>query len=146
MQSSQWLTSTSFAAFGKGVQVISWHRTNFPTNLAKWCTCHLIMISSQSWIEVTKGKALFTLVGALGEKQRFMSVTRHSPGAGWVGNTNWVDHVSDGGTPGSTVLCEFSRDFRPVVSPSCLIEGLPWSWLPTSSAGFQFARATCEVV
>ncbi len=51
---------SGFAAFGKGVQVISSHRTNFLTNLAKWCTCHLMMISSQSWIEVTKGKALLT--------------------------------------------------------------------------------------
>ncbi len=48
----------------------------------------------------------------------------HSTGAGWAGITNWVDHVSDGGSPGSTVLCELTRDFHPVLSPSGVAEDL----------------------
>ncbi len=31
-------------------------------------------------------------------------------------------HVSDGGTPGSTVLCELTRGFQPVLFPSCVAE------------------------
>ncbi len=46
----------------------------------------------------------------------------HSPGAGWAGITNWVDHVSDEGTPGSTVLCELTRHFHPVLSTSWAAE------------------------
>ncbi len=42
--------------------------------------------------------------------------------AGWAGITNLVDHVSSGGTPGSTVLCELTRDFHSVLSPSCVAE------------------------
>ncbi len=34
--------------------------------------------------------------------------------------TNRVDHVADGGW---TVLRELTRDFHPVLSPSCLVEG-----------------------
>ncbi len=33
-----------------------------------------------------------------------------------------VGHVSDGGTPGSTVLGELTRDFYPVLSPSYVAE------------------------
>ncbi len=33
-----------------------------------------------------------------------------------------VDHVSDGGTPGSTVLCELTRDFHLTLSPPCVAE------------------------
>ncbi len=47
---------------------------------------------------------------------------RHSPGAGRAGITNCVDHVSDGDTPGSAVLCELTRHFHPVLSPSCVAE------------------------
>ncbi len=36
--------------------------------------------------------------------------------------TNWVDHVWDGSTPGSTVLWELIRHFHPVLSPSCVAE------------------------
>ncbi len=36
--------------------------------------------------------------------------------------TNSVHFVSDGGTPGSTVLYELTRDFHPVLSPSCVAE------------------------
>ncbi len=43
---------------------------------------------------------------------------RHSPGAGWADITNRVDHVSNGGTPGSTILCERTRDFHPALSPA----------------------------
>ncbi len=35
----------------------------------------------------------------------YLYLRRHSPGAGWAGITNRVDHVSDGGIPGSAVLC-----------------------------------------
>ncbi len=52
----------------------------------------------------------------------YLYLRRHSPWAGWAGITNCVDHVSDGGTPGSTVLCEFTRDFHPVLSLSCVAE------------------------
>ncbi len=31
-------------------------------------------------------------------------------------------HVTDGGTPGSKMLCELSRDFKSVLSPSCVAE------------------------
>ncbi len=47
---------------------------------------------------------------------------RHSPGVGCAGITNCVDHVSDGGTPGSAVLCELTRHFHPVLSPLCVAE------------------------
>ncbi len=33
-----------------------------------------------------------------------------------------VDHVSDGGTPGWTVLRELTRNVRPTLSPSCVAE------------------------
>ncbi len=33
-----------------------------------------------------------------------------------------VDYVSDGGTPGSTVLSELTRRFHPALSPSCVAE------------------------
>ncbi len=52
----------------------------------------------------------------------FLYLRRHSSGAGWVGITNRVDHVSDGSTPGSAVLCEHTRHFHPVLSPSCVAE------------------------
>ncbi len=35
---------------------------------------------------------------------------------------NLVDHASGGGIPCSTALCEFTRDFHPVLSPSCVVE------------------------
>ncbi len=47
---------------------------------------------------------------------------RHSPGAGWAGITNRVDHVSDGSTPGSAVLCELTRHVHPILSQSCVAE------------------------
>ncbi len=52
----------------------------------------------------------------------YLYLCRHSLWAGWVGITNWVDHVSDGGTSGSTVLCELTRHFHSVLSPSCVAE------------------------
>ncbi len=52
----------------------------------------------------------------------YLYLRRHSPGAGWAGITNRVDHVSDGSTPGSVVLCELTRHFHPVLSPSCVAE------------------------
>ncbi len=52
----------------------------------------------------------------------YMYLRRYSPGAVWAGITNWVDHASDGGTLGTTVLCELTRDFHPVLSPSCVAE------------------------
>ncbi len=33
-----------------------------------------------------------------------------------------VGHVADGGTPGSTVLCELAWDIQPILSPSCVAE------------------------
>ncbi len=41
------LTQTGFAAFGKGVQLISGPPKMKPTNLVKWYTCHFMMISRQ---------------------------------------------------------------------------------------------------
>ncbi len=52
----------------------------------------------------------------------YLYLRRHSPGAGWAGITNWTDHVSNRGTPGSTVLCELTRDFHPVIAPSCVAD------------------------
>ncbi len=43
--------------------------------------------------------------------------------AGWARITNHIDHVSDGRTPGSVVLCELTRHFHSVLSPSCVAEG-----------------------
>ncbi len=48
------LAQTGFAAFGKGVQLITEfsyaeNQTTFPTNIAKWYTYHVAMISNQSW-------------------------------------------------------------------------------------------------
>ncbi len=41
-------------------------------------------------------------------------------------STEWrlsfIDNASDGGTPDSTALCELTRGFHPVISPSCLAE------------------------
>ncbi len=53
---------------------------------------------------------------------RYLYFCRHSPGMGWAGITNCVDHVSGGGTPSSTVLRELTRHFHPVLSPSCVAE------------------------
>ncbi len=39
-----------------------------------------------------------------------------------AGITNRVDHVTDGSNPGSTGLWGFTRDFHPVLSPSCVAE------------------------
>ncbi len=39
-----------------------------------------------------------------------------------AGVTDTIDHVSDGDTPDSTVLCELTRHFHPVLSPSCVAE------------------------
>ncbi len=44
----------------------------------------------------------------------YLYLCRHSPGASSAGITNRVDHVLDGGTPGSTAPCELTRDFHPV--------------------------------
>ncbi len=52
----------------------------------------------------------------------YLYLRRHSPGAGWVGITNRVDHVLDESTPGSAVLCELTRHFHPILSPSCFSE------------------------
>ncbi len=52
----------------------------------------------------------------------YLYLRRHSPGAGWAGITNRVDHVSNGSIPGSAVLCELTRHFHPVLSPSCVAE------------------------
>ncbi len=43
-------------------------------------------------------------------------------GAGWAGITNAVDHLSNGSNPGSAVLCELTKFFQPVLSPSCVAE------------------------
>ncbi len=45
-ESVVFLAETGFAAFGKGVQLIS--GTTFPTNIAKRYTCHLMMTSNHS--------------------------------------------------------------------------------------------------
>ncbi len=52
----------------------------------------------------------------------YLHLRRYSPGAVWASITNSVDHASDEGTPGSTVLCELTRSFHPVPSPSCVAE------------------------
>ncbi len=36
--------------------------------------------------------------------------------------TKGVDHVSGGGTPGSTVLCELARHFHALLSLSCVAD------------------------
>ncbi len=54
----------------------------------------------------------------------YLYLPRHSPGAGWAGLANRVDHVSNGSTPGSVVLCELTRHLHLVLSPSCLAENL----------------------
>ncbi len=36
--------------------------------------------------------------------------------------TNGVDHITEGDTAGSTVLCEVTRNLHVVLSPSCLAE------------------------
>ncbi len=43
--------------------------------------------------------------------------------------TNWVDHVTAGGIPGLTGLCELTRDFCPILSPSCVVAHV-FSWPP----------------
>ncbi len=53
-------------------------------------------------------------------EQTYLYLRRHSPGAGWAGITNCVDHISDGGIPGSAVLRQLIRHFHPVLSPSCV--------------------------
>ncbi len=57
---------------------------------------------------------LFFLAGLSGYRNSlFLYLRWHSPGVGWAGITNCVDHVTDGGgTPGSTVMCQFTRDSR----------------------------------
>ncbi len=52
----------------------------------------------------------------------YLYLRRHSPGIGWSGITNRVDHVADGGTPGSVVLCELTRDFHSVLSALSVAE------------------------
>ncbi len=52
----------------------------------------------------------------------YLYLWQHSPEVGWAGITNRVDHITDGGTPGLRVLCEFTRDVHPVLSPSCVAE------------------------
>ncbi len=59
---------------------------------------------------------------ALASTYFYLYLRRHSPGAGWAGITNCVDHVSDGGTPGSAILRQLTRDLHPVLSPSCVAE------------------------
>ncbi len=48
----------------------------------------------------------------------YLQSRRHSP----VGITSCVDHVSDRCNLGFTVLCELTRHFHPVLSPSCEAE------------------------
>ncbi len=51
-----------------------------------------------------------TIVLAMSSYQcTYLYLRRHSPGAGWAGITNCVDHISDGGTPGSAVLRQLTR-------------------------------------
>ncbi len=50
------------------------------------------------------------------------NLLRHSPEADWSSFSNWIDHVWDGGTPGSMVLCELTRDFYTTLSSSCEAE------------------------
>ncbi len=78
----------------------------------------------------------------------YLYLRRHSLGAGWAGITNCVDHISDGGTPGSAVLRQLTRHFHPVLSPSRMAEdsrsgdrvqvgldrGSPWLQLASSSS------------
>ncbi len=52
----------------------------------------------------------------------YLYLCQHSPGAGWAGITSGVDHVSDGSTPGSAVLCKLTKHVHPVLSPSCVTE------------------------
>ncbi len=40
-----------------------------------------------------------------------------------IGITNCVDHVSGGGTPGSTVMCELARNFHTALYSSCVAGG-----------------------
>ncbi len=71
-----------------------------------------------------------------------------------AGITNWVDHVSDGSTPGSAVLCELTRRFHPVLSPSWsgdrfqvgLERGCPCLQLATSSSAPRARRCGNEKV
>ncbi len=51
----------------------------------------------------------------------YLYLCRHSPEEGWASITNRIDHVSDGSTPGSVVLCELIRHFHSV-------SDRPWSW------------------
>ncbi len=69
---------------------------------------------------------------------------RYSHGTGVASITNWVDHVSDGGTPGSTALCELTRGFHPV--QVCLDRGYPWFQLPPSSSAPRARRHGKEKV
>ncbi len=57
-----------------------------------------------------------------------------------------MDHVSDEGTPGSTVLCELTRDFLSILSPSCVAEVSRPGEGPTPSVVLQFACVMCETV
>ncbi len=73
-------------------------------------SCAVVCLSQQNFIYISNALTYLYLW------------RRRSSGADWVGITYWVDHVSDGGAPGSTVLCELTRDFYPVLSQSCLAE------------------------
>ncbi len=67
----------------------------------------------------------------------YLYLWRHSSGAGWAGITNWVDHFSDGGIPGSAALRKLTRKFHPAISPSSVHESLwenPFSVYSTSLA------------
>ncbi len=82
----------------------------------------------------------------------FLNLCRHSSRVDWAGITNWADRVAYCGTSGSTVMRELTRDFHQVQLCSRRfvvrkgVWGLPWSRLPASSAGTQFACVTFAVM
>ncbi len=82
-----------------------------------WCIYFVTLSSPSNWANwSTESKLLFLfLLTVLVFASAF---TRE----GWAGITNCVDHVSYGGTPGSTVLCELTRHFHAVLSPLCVAE------------------------
>ncbi len=88
----------------------------------RFCSLFYSVISSLSVAEVSWIGRGFLVFFDRGWPLTYLYLRRHSPGAGWAGKTNCVDHVSDGGTPGSTVLRELTRHFHPVLSLSCVTE------------------------
>ncbi len=80
----------------------------------------LISTASQNAVLCT---VRFAAVGVFNERFTACSC-RHSPGVGWAGITNRVDHIMNGGTPGSTDLCELNS--HPVHSPLCVAKNMQY--------------------